>query len=81
MINDSNKNLGRLLLFGNNGIDNDGKQELRTLTQMGIAAINLAYRNVDMVASGGNKPAQAGPCACIDRTSAHAPDVVRRYTV
>lgn len=64
--------------------DGDGKTEageLLSLEDAGIVSLNLAYRNVNEQAAGGNRIAQRATYTRADGTRGQAADAVLNYTV
>lgn len=81
VIDGQDADFSHLLLFrdNGNGITEDG--ELISLADAGIAAIQLGYRNVREVASGGNRIAQVAAYRRTDGSYGRVVDAVLNYTV
>ena len=81
VIDPNDKDYGRLLLFRDNGNGVTEQGELISLKDAGIAAIQLGYRNVNEVASGGNRIAQSAAFRRFDGSYGRVADSILNYTV
>lgn len=76
----SDAEFSRLLLFRDNGNGVSEAGELVGLSEAGIAALNLAYANVNEAAAGGNRLAQAATYRRNNGTTGRAGDALLNFT-
>ncbi len=79
-INAADKAFDSLRLFRDNGNGRTEEGELISLAEAGISEINLAYKDVNRVAAGGNRMAQLGMFSYDDGRRGHAGDAILNFT-
>jgi hypothetical protein len=80
IIDAQDKDFSRLLLFRDNGNGATEDGELISLASAGIASIDLGYRNVSEITTGGNRIAQTAAYRRNDGSTGRAVDAVLNYT-
>jgi hypothetical protein len=68
-------------LFKDDGDGQTEPGELISLNDAGITEIQLRYKNVEEIASGGNRLAQITSFRFADGRSGHVADAILNYTV
>ena len=80
LINASDKDFGKLLLFRDNGNGKTEEGELISLEKAGITELSLNYRNVNMRAAGGNRIGQIASYQMSDGKRGMTADTILNFT-